>query len=483
MRLFSNVSANIFQFAFSSITLFVLYKLVAIKLGLSLLGVWSVVIASTSIARLGEMGLAGSVTQHIAKDISDESSKKTAFTVETALLSAIGVVSLIILFAFRPLQALLGEAFSGTELGQALNILPHALAFMGIGLVAMILQGVLDGLQQMWSRAIIISLTQALMIILSFVLIDNFGIVSVMYAQIIQVLTAVILMWLVIWFKIPGISFIPYRWKFAQFKMLMPHAVNLQISSGLVMMVDPLVKIMIAKSGGAHLAGLFEIAHQVVSKARALIVTANQASVPHIAALSAVGELDKIKKTYINSLNATFYLSIPLFLLIILMIPVVSTIMTGAVSEILSLMILVCSITWLLNAFTVPSYFVNTSDGNVKFNTIGHLITGGMVFIFFVFFNGSVTWPVVILMWGSAIVLGGCFSLIMVHKRYSLNLTNAVGSAELMLGLLVTSSFLIAFGSIFYDSSYLYYLNIIVVLISSIGSFNCFKKFRKNNKK
>jgi len=66
-RVFSNAGASIVQVVVSALVFLVLYKILFDGLGADRLGVFSIVTALVSIARIGELGLAGSVVKFVAK--------------------------------------------------------------------------------------------------------------------------------------------------------------------------------------------------------------------------------------------------------------------------------------------------------------------------------------------------------------------------------------------------------------------------------
>jgi O-antigen/teichoic acid export membrane protein len=71
-RIFSNAALSVLQTGISAILLFFLYRYLLVRLGPEQLGVWSVVLASTSVARLSDMGFSGAVVRFVARHLSKQ---------------------------------------------------------------------------------------------------------------------------------------------------------------------------------------------------------------------------------------------------------------------------------------------------------------------------------------------------------------------------------------------------------------------------
>jgi Na+-driven multidrug efflux pump len=67
--------------------LFLLYRYLASTLGVTKLGIWSVVLASASASHLLVLGLSASVTRFVAKYITLEEPRRAAEAIETAALT------------------------------------------------------------------------------------------------------------------------------------------------------------------------------------------------------------------------------------------------------------------------------------------------------------------------------------------------------------------------------------------------------------
>ena len=63
----SNITLTVFQVVVSGLTFFFLYKYLFQELGAEKIGIWSLVIAIVSAARISEIGLSGGVVKYVAE--------------------------------------------------------------------------------------------------------------------------------------------------------------------------------------------------------------------------------------------------------------------------------------------------------------------------------------------------------------------------------------------------------------------------------
>jgi O-antigen/teichoic acid export membrane protein len=86
-KVLKNAVISVIQVIVTSITLFMLYRLLISTIGIARLGVWSAVLATTSVANIANFGLSGSVVKYIAKYIATGDEKKVTGVIETAAIS------------------------------------------------------------------------------------------------------------------------------------------------------------------------------------------------------------------------------------------------------------------------------------------------------------------------------------------------------------------------------------------------------------
>ncbi len=78
-----NAFMSIVQIIIISAVLFILYKFLLNTIGVEQLGIWSLVLATTSVSQIASFGLSGSVVKFVAKYIAKEDEKSVSEVIQT----------------------------------------------------------------------------------------------------------------------------------------------------------------------------------------------------------------------------------------------------------------------------------------------------------------------------------------------------------------------------------------------------------------
>ncbi|NNM64221.1 MAG: oligosaccharide flippase family protein [Burkholderiales bacterium] len=370
-----NALANVLQMAISAILIFVLFRYINVHLGSEQFGVWSVVLATASISRFANLGLGVGVTRFVARYLALDDQKSAARIVETAVVALSVVLGIILISTYWLLDKLLAQVFTGTHLSQARLLLPYALFSLWLGEISLVFQSGLEGHQRMDVRAGITVLGQILMLIIAMLLVPSSGLLGLAEAQIWQGLFVLLAGWFMLRRMMPNLAWLPVRWSQMAFREFISYGVNVQLASVFILLMDPLTKMLMAKFGGASAAGYFEMANQVVLKVRALIVTANQAIVPKITQAFEFSQ-NLLGDYYKENIKILVFAALPIFTLIFFLTGPISLLLLGQSKPLFIHILQICTITWLLNIFAGPAYFINLGTGHVGWNTVSHMVMG-----------------------------------------------------------------------------------------------------------
>ncbi len=140
------------------------------------------------------------------------------------------------------------------------------------------------------------------------------------------------------------------------------------------MLYEPVTKTLLTKFGGLASVGYYEIANRFVLKTRELIVSVFQVLVP-VYATHFEENIESIKIVYSKSLNYLLFLALPLFSLLIIVLPIISFFLLGRFENQFYNFALILSIAWFFNIVTVPAYHAFLGIGTLRWNVLGHLIT------------------------------------------------------------------------------------------------------------
>jgi O-antigen/teichoic acid export membrane protein len=201
--------------------------------------------------------------------------------------------------------------------------------------------------------------------------------VGLAWAQIGQGLFLIVAGRLLLSRTLPALPRLPRRWCKRVLREMLGFGANVQAATVFMLLLDPVAKALMARFGGAAVAGYFEMANQVVLKARAVIVAANQAIVPHVAAL-AEAEPARLARLYRENMRVLAFVALPVLALIFAWAGGISWLLSGAYQPEFVFLLGLLAVAWGGNIFAGPAYFTNMGTGRVGWNTLAHVIMGGL---------------------------------------------------------------------------------------------------------
>ena len=409
-----NAAMSLMQVIIVAGVLFFLYRFLLRTIGVEQLGIWSLVLATTSVIQVANVGLSGSVVKFVAKYAARGEDKNVSGVIQTALISLGIFVGLVLCIGYPLIKWVFSLAVPQSFLGIVFCILPFSISSLWLSTIASVYQSGLDGFQRIYVRNILVIGSAFFYAILCFILAPRFGLIGLAYAQIISNSLILIVSFILIKRILPVLPIIPYQWNRGLFKEIIFYGINFQVISVSQMFYEPVTKILLSKFGGLSLVGYYEIASKMVQQFRSLIVSANQVLVPFIADLQ-----ERYPKTvhsvYLSSYNLLFYLALPLFSLIIISAPFLSEILIGHYEKTFVIFTILLSIGWFLNTLNAPAYFATLGTGTLKWSVISHISIGilnaGLGVIFGVFFHGFG----VVIAWAIALSLGSSVIYVSYH--------------------------------------------------------------------
>ncbi len=370
-----NAFANVFQTITGAVLLFALYRYINTTLGVEQLGVWSVVLATVSASRLADMGLSAGVIRFVARDRALGQIERASQVIDTATLTLMVLIGAALPLLHPLIASLLPHLFERDYLAGALAILPYAMASLWLTIVAAVFQGGLDGCQRMDLRAGLVIAGQALLLALAFWWVPHHGLLGLAWAQIGQGIFLTVAGRILLRHALPTLPRLPQHWRKPVLREMLGYGANVQAATLFMLLVDPVANALMARFGGPAAAGYFAMANQVVLKTRGLIVSANQAVVPHVAALSEAAP-DRINHFYQVSMSMLVFVTLPLFALLYAWAGGFSWLLLGAYHSEFVTVIAVLALAWGINIFAGPAYFTNLGTGRVGWNTLSHIIMG-----------------------------------------------------------------------------------------------------------
>lgn len=424
-KIHKNALFSIAQAIIVSISIFISYKYLIITLGAEKLGVWSLLLASVSILNIGNLGLSSTVVKYIAKYLVTNDSDKISKIIETSIITVFSISILLLSLVFLLSKILLQLIVPAKYLILSLTLLPFSLINLFMILIMGIILSSLDGAQKIYVRNLILISSALLFLFLVFILVPIFDLLGVVYAQIAQSLFTLIVGWLLLRREFPYLSLIPYHWNRKAFNEIIHYSLNLQLISIFQLLYEPITKSLLTIFGGLSFVGYYEMANRMVLKFRELIVSIFQVLVP-VYATNIEDNTGNIKELYIKSFNYLFFLTVPFFAFLIMILPFISKLWLSRLEIIFYSFSLLLFIAWFINMLNVPAYFAFLGIGNLKWNVISHFITGTFNLLLCYIIGKLLGGIGVIIGWTASLALGSIIISIMFNKIQKIKLRDII---------------------------------------------------------
>ncbi len=418
--LFINAAGSVIQSIGLSIILFVLYRWLLETMGPERLGIWSLVIATTSVAGVGKLGLTGSVLKFTAKYVALGDFKRAAGIIETSFVSVSLFMGAILgLLHYWGLR-IIGRVVEPKFAAEAVSILPPVITAFYLIMVTEILFSALDGLERIYLKNIIILLTALLNLLLCFLLVPVHGLPGAAYARGVSNLCAFISAYLILNARLPGVTLFLFRWDPEIFREIRCYGMNFQLISLIRMALDPVTKGLMSHFGDLAMVGYYEMANRLVLQVRSVMVSANHAVIPVVSGI-ADRDPEQVKRIYLDNYALFIYICMPVYTALIIVSPLVSRVWLGSCEPVFIRLVMLLTAAWALNSINVPAYYSFIGIGRLSFNLLSGVVTAalniGLGYLLGALFGG----PGVAAGWALALVFGSSVVYISYHRVYGID--------------------------------------------------------------
>jgi O-antigen/teichoic acid export membrane protein len=387
-----NAATTLVQVIGSAATLFFLYRFLIRAIGVQRLGIWSLVLATTSVVTLANQGFATSVVKFVAKYAALGRSEDLSVLIQTAIISVGAMLAVLSLALYPGAIWILTVVVPPAHVNETLAILPYAFVSLWVNVMGGILLAVLTGYELITRKNYILLAGSVLYLFLCFFFVPRHGLLGLAYAQTAQTGVCFAFSWIVLRPTIPQLPFFPHRWDRAFFREMFAYGATFQSITVSQALREPVTKALLTKFGGLALTGFYDMASRWVFTFREGIVQANLVLVPTVSSLK---ERDprSISAVYRESYRLIFFLAIPTFSFLIVVSPLVSQIWLGHYEPMFVGFVALLGIAWLVNVLSNPAYVVDLGTGALRWVFIGCAATAilnlGLGFLAGQYFGGT----------------------------------------------------------------------------------------------
>ncbi len=371
----ASVIASTIQVVISGLVFFVIFKYLYAEIGIEQIGIWALVLATTSVSRIGELGLSAGVVRFVAQARAYDNERRAEDIVQAVAIT-LGVFMGCLLLVLYPLCVFfLGKFIAPANLSLAVSILPIALTSLWVMVLVSVFSGALDGCQRIDLRCIVTGASHLVYLSLVFLLAPKYGLKGVALAQLGQAVGLLLATWLSLKSLLRGLPIFPVHWSGGILREMMGYGVSFQFISIMNMLFEPVAKALMSKYGGLNLLGYYEMANKLILQGRAVIVEASRVLVPSIASLKSNDE-EKARQLFAKSYEITFYVAVIFYGLLGISLTAICLIWLGRYERTFIQFALILNVAWFINTLIGPAYFSNLGSGELRANLVSHIIMG-----------------------------------------------------------------------------------------------------------
>ena len=480
-RISINIISAILQVFVVGVVYLFLYKFLLNTLGIEKLGVWSIILATSSIANLANFGITS------VKFIADYNARNKIEDIPklifTALISIFFLFLFIIIVIFFFSKFLLNYIVEPSYYSMALEILPYSLLCLFLNSIGGVFTSTLEGFQKNYIKNLLILISALVLLFSSYLLIPKYDLKGVAIAQVFQSVIVLVGSLIFVVRKNSSPVFTKWNWDKKVFKELINYGTKFQIISIFQMLYEPITKALISKFGGLALLGYYEMAARLVNQVRALIVNANQVMVPVVAHTNSTNK-EKLNELYNSTLSITFFVNVLLITFLLVFTPIISVMWIGFLEPTFIFSLVLLSVSMFVNILIGPAYFSCVGEGKLNLILKSQILIGilNLVLGFTLghFFSGKG----VIVSWAISVVVSSTYLFYNFQKQKNIPLTNLFTKSNFIL--IFVSLSVIAISLSFYRKFEIYLESIWVLLafyISIMGIIFIPLIFRNNEVK
>jgi O-antigen/teichoic acid export membrane protein len=347
------------------------------SIGIQLLGVWSIVLSTSSLAILANFGISDSVVRFVALYSKDDDKNKMYELIFTSSLFLLGLSTLIVAVIYPFASFILKLVIPIKYLKDALSILPYSVCCLIVNALNGVYSSTLDGIQKNYIRNLIFAISSVLLLVCTIIFVPRFGLKGVAIAQVIQSLFALITCACAVIYKL---RFNPLKWNWSKsiFKQIFSYGAKFQFISLAALLNEPVTKILLSKFGGLAFTGYYEMANRLLMQARGVIVNGTQSLLPVMVNL----DKEHLSKFYKKTISNVLFFSLSAICLILSLAHVISLYWIGSYQPVFYYVLIILASSVIISLLTTPSYFYFMAKANLNILIKSHLISSFVSVIF-----------------------------------------------------------------------------------------------------
>lgn len=442
-RVTRNAVFSMVQVVVSAAALLVTYWLLMRALPIAEIGLWSLVVGTTLVARLSEMGLGAGVLRFVAGDLAAGRGRDAARSIGMAALAVTVLVGGLALVLHPLLFGYLLQITPAALHPAVAVLLPAALLGVVLATAGNVFLAAIDGCQRMDLRACLQIGSSLVQLGMTWFVLPRWGLAGLGLVQVVQaglLLAAglVTMAWLL---RRPLRDYFGFERQ--RFREMLLYGGGLQVSAIAQLLFEPLLKVLLTTYSGLALTGYFDVANRIVLQFRSVIVAAYGALTPHVAALGGSGaiEPERLRAIYREAFALLLYVALPYFACLAAGLPLALTLWKGQFDPVFVMVALLQCAAWLINTLSIPAYMLNVGTGQLRWNIASHLVMGLTMLVLGPVVGGMFGGTAVLVLGAAALAGGSLLIPLAFHRSHGLERADLLSGRRLPALLLILAAF------------------------------------------
>jgi O-antigen/teichoic acid export membrane protein len=146
------------------VSFFVLFRFLLGTIGIEKVGIWSLVLATTNVTRISELGFANSVLQFVSRYLAKGESLRAGQVIETAAITVAALGGLALFLLYPLLEWAVERLIPPGSWSEATGLLPFTIVSLWCSMVTATVHSGLDGIQRADLRSVVLMSSQMIFV-------------------------------------------------------------------------------------------------------------------------------------------------------------------------------------------------------------------------------------------------------------------------------------------------------------------------------
>lgn len=413
-----NIKASISSVIINILLAFITYRLLINFQGLELVGIWSILVAASSLVNIGNLGMGVAVIRYVSQLNLLEEKVTAKLFIDTGIIVNFFWHGSITLIAYFIIKFFLTELVPTGFYIEALITLPFLMFSNFMSSMTATLIASLQSIHKGFIGFNVSILGAVIEIIFAFILIPRIGILGFALAQAIRYSISLFICINYINSYLSNKYFLPTNFSIPFFKKMIGYSLKVQAGGILNSLFEPLTKLTLSQYGDIKSQGIFELAYKTVSLSRNIIVAGLLASIPALTSLFN-SSMSEAQEFYKKAQRKLFIYSAIIMLLIALLSPLVSIVWMGNLSYKYILLVNIFVAGYWVNTLAANAYNLGFASGIMKYNLASSILLLSSFFLIHLFLKYFDLSPVIIVTIATnlSLIISGIYIKILNEKK------------------------------------------------------------------